>query len=151
MPLQKQDDGNWCGPASISMILSYYGINISQSTIKSVISNINWDYTNIADLTSYINGKLSGVSYTNSARTAYNENQFWEIIKVNIDNEHPIMLNIGNTSDNQTPLPYVSSTHYIVIKGYLTINSVKYILIDDCCAFYHNNQCTAYHGEYLYQ
>ena len=152
VPLQKQDDGNWCGPASISMILSYYGINISQSTIKSVMSNVNWDYTNIADLTSYINGKLSGVSYTNSARTAYNENQFWEIIKVNIDNEHPIMLNIGNTSDNQTPLPYVSPSHYIVIKGYLTINSVKYILIDDCCAFYHNNQCTgSYHGEYLYQ
>jgi len=53
VPYSNQDDPYWCGPASMSMVLSYWGTNISQGDIAAEIYDSRSRITRMTDMVSY--------------------------------------------------------------------------------------------------
>jgi hypothetical protein len=53
VPYSNQDDPYWCGPASMSMVLGYWGTNISQGDIAAEIYDPGSRITLMTDMVSY--------------------------------------------------------------------------------------------------
>lgn len=53
VPYFNQDDPYWCGPASMSMVLGYWGINVSQEDIAAEIYDPGARITRMTDMVSY--------------------------------------------------------------------------------------------------
>jgi len=53
VPYFHQDDPYWCGPASMSMVLGYWGNNISQEYIAAEIYDAGARITRMTDMVSY--------------------------------------------------------------------------------------------------
>jgi hypothetical protein len=104
MPFYDQGDSNGCGTTSLSMILKYFGIDISREAIDAVIRRTDSSAgSNPGDLIEFArdNG-LEAEGYNNGT---------WEQLKSMIDEGYPCMASIGNSSDGR---------HLIVITGYET-------------------------------
>ena len=104
MPFYDQGDSQGCGTTSLSMILKYFGIDISREAIDSVIRRTDSSAgSNPGDLIEFARDHgLEAEGYNNAS---------WEDVKSMIDQGYPVMASIGNGDGGR---------HLIVITGYQT-------------------------------
>ncbi|MFN3598608.1 MAG: cysteine peptidase family C39 domain-containing protein [Aquificaceae bacterium] len=102
VPFVKQRD-DFCGPASLSAVLAYYGINIPQEIIGDKVYNPKLKGALITDLEDY--AKSFGL------RAEAKKGNLEELKKL-IDQEIPpiILVDLGRF--------FVSLPHYMVVVGY---------------------------------
>lgn len=139
-----QETGNWCGYASLKMILASRGISIQQSSIVSEIGNVTgyswYDFNNegcpwlmvsgsaVSDFPAavYLNSKLGYMEYAPypygaAGGTAITEADIRARIMYDIDNGHGVMVcGISQASGNShiNGYPQTSVGHWIVVRGY---------------------------------
>ena len=112
VPLRKQINGYYCGPASVRMTLLYHGIDQTQSYIAGKIGTTSAG-SDVAPMTSYLNSQVGSGSYkyVNVADLAFEDGLIYSI-----DKGKPLIC-LVQTSE----LPYYNkheSYHFIVVKGY---------------------------------
>ncbi len=102
VPFVKQRD-NFCGPASLSAVLAYYGINIPKEIIADKVYNPKLKGALITDLEDYV--KSLGIR-------AETKKGSLEELKRLIDQKVPpiILVDLGRF--------FVSLPHYMVVVGY---------------------------------
>ena len=102
VPFVKQKD-NFCGPASLSSVLNFYGIKVSQEDIGKAVYNPKLKGALITDLEKY--AKSLGLS----AKTKQGS---LEDLKAYVDEGIPpiILVDLGRF--------FVSIPHYMVVIGY---------------------------------
>lgn len=102
VPFVKQKD-ELCGPAALSSVFSFYGVNMSQEEIAKSIYSKQLRGSLITDLENF--SKSNGFQVI--TKTSYTEE-----IKSFIDNKKPViaLLDLG--------FWVVSKPHYVVIVGY---------------------------------
>jgi len=108
---------NNCGPASLSMLLSAYGIDKSQEEIRQMVRPDPDDkHTGIRELMAYAHGLgLYAVRNTDGSG---------QMVKELLTNNIPVMLKIG-----LEPEPGNWMCHYIIITGY-SDKRAGYIVMD---------------------
>lgn len=115
-PLYQQEAGNWCGPASIQMMIGFNGKFVSQSVLASQ-SGIHPNGSNTLNLRNTLNHHVGtihnfGVIRIGSSGAA----NLFNIINSNIFTKNQPVLALVRTQE----LSYYHghpSNHYIVIKG----------------------------------
>ena len=115
VPLHKQEETDTCGQACVRMILGGHGLTVTETTIKNhstnsgaqnLVSTINYFLPN---LTPQYNGQI----------IFYDYNDYINIIKANIDNGYPVIINAIINDPSHEYFGYHSGTgHYLVCKGY---------------------------------
>jgi ABC-type bacteriocin/lantibiotic exporter with double-glycine peptidase domain len=102
VPFVKQKD-QFCGPASLSSVLGFYGISLSQEAIAEKVYNPKLKGALITDLENYV--KSLGLKAETRQGTL-------EDLKVLIDKGIPpiILVDLGSF--------FVSIPHYMVVVGY---------------------------------
>lgn len=110
VPYKYQNDFYWCGPASLAMVLDYWGDYVTQENIASLIYRPDENVTYSSDMVEYA------------------ENQgfiaFWRIatieeLKENISNGYPIIVLQRFSLDS-------SENHFRVVVGYDERNVITY-------------------------
>ena len=145
VPLTVQPDDYTCCPACASSILKFYGLNLSVEEIKSYCNTHggadHYDWQNIADMNQAMNHLLEDnnydVEYTNVEYSTNQSNVINSIVA-----GYPVLVNIKKSThtDNES-LPYTTTGHYIVLKGY---TNNKFIVSD---SYVYNSDDKA--GEYI--
>lgn len=121
--LFQQENEFFCGPASIKMIMSYFGHSVSQTSIaNSVMEDLSYSngkvvsgYSDNAKMASYLKNNTGCTSYStrwvSSSKTPYYE--MWYSIRQG----RPV---IASVSQNMLPNNNGSSSsgHIIVVKGF---------------------------------
>jgi tetratricopeptide (TPR) repeat protein len=108
---------NNCGPASLSMLLSAYGIDKSQEEIRQLVRPDPDDkHTGIRELLAY--------AHSLGLYAAQNTDGSGRMIKELVANDIPVMLKIG-----LEPEPGNWMCHYIIINGY-SDKRAGYIVMD---------------------
>jgi len=122
--LHKQDTTNTCGPASVRMILTKYGITRTEAQIidkLKIVCKPATDYKVVDNLTRTLNqilkdeGKSTGDMYKWINISSYTEAQFDLLFLNNIWDDTPIQLLMKISK--VTPFQYTSDGHYVVLKG----------------------------------
>ncbi len=126
--LYTQQENNTCGCACGRMILSSYGVSVSEATFKAratAIAGTSADFTYvyvIKDTLNYFlsaNNKTTRYKYTSVA--SHTTADYQELVLTNILNGNPVQANLLISST--TYFPYtVNYGHYVVIKG-MTYNT----------------------------
>jgi hypothetical protein len=104
MPFYDQGNSQGCGTTSLSMILKYYGIDISREDIDNAIRRTDSKLgSNPGDLMEFARDHgLEAEGYNNAS---------WEDLKSMVDKGYPCMASIGNGDGGR---------HLIVVTGYET-------------------------------
>ena len=102
VPFEKQKN-EFCGPASLSSVMKYYGQDVSQDEIAKSVYLKNLKGTLITDLENFANEK--------GLKTILKKSEIDEIKKY-IDEKKPViaLLDYG--------FLFVSKPHYVVVIGY---------------------------------
>lgn len=135
VPLYRQQTGDTCGPASGRMVLSYYGINISETAYIDKAINYMDDFTYVYVNEGIINncleenGKTTRYKYAD--KSSLSEQQFTDLILRNILNGYPVQLPM--TFYSTAYFPYHTGGHYMVLKGmdYNTTNVAYDAVMND--------------------
>jgi tetratricopeptide (TPR) repeat protein len=108
---------NNCGPASLSMVLSAYGIDKSQEEIRRKVRPDPGDkHTAIRELIAY--------AHSLGLYATQNTDGTGELIKLLLTSNIPVMLKIGLDPENEDWM-----CHYIIISGY-SDKRAGYIVMD---------------------
>ena len=110
----KQEEKNSCGPASCRMVLKYFGVSKTESSLRTEMHNMaNNDYTHIDSVTSVLNKYISGKPY----KKVFNSSEpFATNLRTDIDAGYPIICQV-----NTKKLPRYNNAefyHYVVVTGY---------------------------------
>ncbi len=131
VPLYKQEAYNTCGCASGRMILAFYGITVSETQFKdkaTALADPGTDFTYVYVVKNTINWFLSDsgdphrYKYTNVS--SWTEEQYKDLVLLNIMNSHPVQPVLKITSTAY--FPYTTDGHYVVIKGMTYSPSLGY-------------------------
>jgi len=131
IPYYNQGNTSWCVPASMAMILKYFGKNIHQWDIAQ-----SWDFDRNSNQWSFIDQKRNVIEYFSNNGLLVNEIQKIPItIKNQIQNGRPVFLSISGIS-----LPFFDKTgHTIVIVGYENYGDGYKFYINDPGMVFTNN------------
>lgn len=110
----QQQETDTCSAASIRMLLSYYGVSVSE---QEYMTTAGGDYAVIYRMTEMINGYISGTSYNFTDLGNYTEYQFRYLLNDNINNSHPMIIGIAILDESDPYFEYTSDGHYVVITG----------------------------------
>ncbi|MGB4588551.1 MAG: C39 family peptidase [Clostridiaceae bacterium] len=125
VPLCKQINGWFCGPASVQQIIMYYnGSSPSQTTIANDLGTTERG-TNMSNIPAYLNsktGKSYGI-YSIGEFSSYRTN-----ILATIKSAKPMIIDILATTANW---PYATEGHFLVINGITMANQVGTIHMVD--------------------
>lgn len=117
--LHEQEDEDTCSAASAKMVLSYYGINLSESTIETWMRNNNSSWNIAGNVSAVINHYLSlnnkNVNYVAEWSGSLSEEGYKERLINNICSGYPVIPLI--TVNNKTYFEQTTGGHYIVVKG----------------------------------
>lgn len=148
-----QNESDTCGSACATMILSKYGIYVSENEIKEKAFSYNRSnplgYTYVFALRKAINYFLSSNGKTIRYMEEYvatdtDDNMYGILILLLIGNNRPIQIPINNQTGTNSGLPYRTPGHYIVIEGVKTgDNGNLYAIVADPYATYSGNSRTS--------
>ncbi len=83
VPYLSQTENNWCGPASLAMVLNYWGVSVTQEEIAPFIINPYDNLTHSDDIVEYAEN-LGFIAFYGSITI--------EELKEKISNEHPVIV-----------------------------------------------------------
>lgn len=106
VPYKYQNENNWCGPASLAMVLSYWGVYVSQETIADSVINLD-NLTKCENLAKY--AENFGFNTSDGTTTI-------EELKENVSNGYPIIV-------LQRDFPV---NHFRVVVGYNEENIITH-------------------------
>lgn len=116
VPMYKQEQNTWCGPASVQMVVKYVdGRYFSQANIAAWMgtdSTGTYVYRIAQELNTY-NG-ISGYGWSN-----IKQRDLWTTVKTSINSNRPAIAKVFTQKINKNYSFY--SGHYVVIKGYSSI------------------------------
>ncbi len=147
VPRYQQENGYYCGPATVKEILQYYnGSSLTQSQYASALGTTTLG-TDMPIITSVLNNNLSSNISPYSYDDTWTSFSEWSTrVKYAIDTGHPVVVDI-NSSAGYASLPYASSTgHYLAIIGYCynppfsSLSLVKVADPSSACNSYYSNQ-----------
>ncbi|MGN0732898.1 MAG: C39 family peptidase [Emergencia sp.] len=143
VPIYKQSNSYYCGPASVRMTLKYLGVRKTQSDLASQMGTTAADGTYVYQIANGLNNNLSGTPYRyvlNSQIT------FGEGLMYSIDKGKPVICHVmTGTLPNYSSAGY-NTGHYLVARGY------KYTALGNTGSdtVYYNdpNNNSNYYGKY---
>ncbi|RLG60529.1 hypothetical protein DRN87_03995 [Candidatus Geothermarchaeota archaeon] len=103
VPYEFQWDTAWCGPASLAMVLRYYGFNIHMWDIAEFLRLSKDEGTLISDLTYYLDNFYSGLKVKIGRYKSVSDGFKSDIIS-NLTSGYPVIVLVPK--------------HYIVVTGY---------------------------------
>lgn len=112
VPIKKQINDYYCGPASVRMVLLYHGIDQSQSYIAGKIGTQPAG-SDVLPMRTYLNSQVGSGTYTYVNVTELN---FADGLTYSIDKGKPLICMVQTSK-----LPYYNghrSVHFLVAKGY---------------------------------
>lgn len=114
MPWFKQQNGHYCGPATVKQVLQYLnGVSLSQDDYAKELGTTTAG-TDMTRIPGVLNAHLDGIEYEyadiGTAAT------WLTMVRTGLYNNKPAILDI-NTDDNYD-FPYRSSGHFVNISGY---------------------------------
>lgn len=83
VPYVHQTENNWCGPASLEMVLRYWGVSVNQENIAPFVINPDDNLAHSGDMVEYAENLGFSASYGSMTI---------EELKENIDNKHPVIV-----------------------------------------------------------
>lgn len=113
VPLRQQQNGFYCGPASVQMVLAYFGYAATQAKLAEDMLTNQLDGTLVWRIASRINSSMGSGQY---AFIHTSELSFSSKLLPSINDGYPI---VCHTQTNK--LPHYnghSSGHYVVVIGY---------------------------------
>lgn len=138
VPLYRQQTGDTCGPASARMVLSYYGINISETTLTNKATSLSLEGENftfvcviVRTINYYLTDNEQSFRYQFVDTSNLGEQAYIDLILRNILNGYPVQLPM--TFYSTAYFPYHTGSHYMVLKGmdYNTTNVAYDAVMND--------------------
>lgn len=143
VPLCKQENNYYCGPASVQMVLKYFGYTATQSKLGSIMNTNSSDGTYVYQIANGLN------SYLGSGKYAYiytSELSFGTKIVPSIDAGYPIVCHTQTKK-----LPHYdghASGHYVVVIGYSWAQGGSTGGRETILTFNDPNNVSKYYGRY---
>ena len=132
-----QQKGKTCSYYSTSMILAYYGYNISPDKLKRKGKN-DYLYPN-RKCSDFIAQKLNSMGFMYSYTREKNKDFFCELIKYLIDRGIPLRWEC-NMRFSPIPAERNNSQHARIITGYIGKNGITHIFYSDSWGSRHINK-----------
>ncbi len=115
VPLKKQINDYYCGPACARMTLLYLGKDVTQSALGNQMGTTQNDGTYVYRMTNALNARLGGNKYQYVLTSALS---FGEGLTYSIDKNRPVICHVmTGRLPNYQPSGH-NTGHYIVAKGY---------------------------------
>lgn len=119
-PWFKQQNGYYCGPATVKQVLHYInGVSQSQDDYAAELGTTSAG-TDMTRIPGVLNSHISGYEYAyddiGTAATWLN------IVRTSLYNNKPAILDI-NTVGRKPPFPYESEGHFVNVSGYDGVNA----------------------------
>ncbi|WP_425756047.1 C39 family peptidase [Ihubacter sp. rT4E-8] len=115
VPLYKQSNNYYCGPASTRMTLKYLGKDITQSALASQMGTTSADGTYVYQIVNALNNHLGGTKY----KYVLNSNiSFGSGLTYSIDKGRPVICHVDTIKLPIYKEDKKSTGHYVVATGY---------------------------------
>jgi len=111
----RQETTNTCGSACGRMLLSKFGIDVTEASFKAQVESHDTDYTMVWAIAASINDFFGSTRYQYTYIGGYTETQFRNLIVTALKNGYPLQLPLKITDTNH--FKYTSTGHYLLIKG----------------------------------
>lgn len=113
VPLYKQENGYYCGPAVLQMILAYKGQSYSQDTLASYAGTNDGTY--VYRMRNTLNQILGDVYvYVNISDQMFKDGLYYSI-----DNDYPVVCHVMTGALEVYRRKNVNVSHYVVATGYV--------------------------------
>lgn len=133
LPQSIQENGHYCGPACLQMVLAYHGIQRSQSVLAQELNTSAVTGTEYADTARVLNTYLFDCEQPGAGAPGYRAEYlvpgqvdeavmdlFSRRVKQDISTGDPVLAAV----DMQTLYPQMpKANHFVVITGYKTLNN----------------------------
>lgn len=114
MPWFKQENGHYCGPATVKQVLHYINnTSLSQDDYAKELGTTSAG-TDMTKIPGVLNAHIVGGSYAYA--DIGNAANWLTIVRTSLYNDRPAILDI-NTNENYD-FPYRSSGHFVNVSGY---------------------------------
>lgn len=115
----KQENGYYCGPATVQQVLKFYGVNKSQKTLASDLGTTT-DGTVMTYILRVLNKyqKKRTYKYYNYSSKA----DFEKKVLLTVANGYPVVIDV-NTTNYKSQWGYSTSGHYMCISGFNISNN----------------------------
>lgn len=144
VPLEKQINTYYCGPASVKMVLSYLGVSATQSTLGTRMQTNQSDGSFVWRVTECLNHYLGANSYEHVLTTT---TPFPTGLMASIDDNKPVICHVMTRELPNYP-DGRNSGHYVVATGYFWAQGGTGSSGTDAVYYNDPHYDNAYYGSY---
>lgn len=133
VPIYQQEERFYCGPASVQMVLSYFGKDLTQDSLANTMKTNNDEGTYVYQIQNCLNSYLGAGTYK---YVSTSEMSFIKGMKYSIEKNDPVICHImtGALQIYQGR----NTGHYVVVTGYLSVQKSQDGLLDEEIVYYND-------------
>lgn len=133
----RQMESDTCSSAVGTMVLRHFGCDTTESAFKSKAESLyneqwNFAYAVRDTINFYLNQEQSNTAYRSLYRENYEDDEIFEILRLNIDDGLPVVLSVKINNTTTDPFYYDTPRHYILITGaFYSESGVAMVVVND--------------------
>lgn len=141
---------NLCVPASVSMVLQYYGETIDQKDLKRIIENVEFKntdkrlYTTTAFAKVERSLKFIGYEWEEVRFDTNSGNNGMEFIKKQIQDNNPVIVDIKTKYGQHAVIINGFGTDYFIVTDPMQVSSFKKYKFMEFRKIWHSGSCGRY-------